>query len=148
MNIENVNRWLSVVASIGVVIGLVVVILELNESSRQAAAATNRSRNAEIESSFRDYALSEFLPKIYVKVQTDGLSSLDGVQLERIKSWELARILRMESQFVQYQSGYLSETSYKGMLKSARKLVPLWKELGIQSRNAMFWQEVTQGVHA
>jgi hypothetical protein len=53
-------------------------------------------------------------------------------------TWEMAKILRMEGQFVQYQAGYLPEPSYQTMLDVARQTEPLWKELEIQSRNAEF----------
>ena len=138
MNTERLNDWLSLLANIGVVIGLVVVILEVRESNLQATSATTMARYTEIETSNREFASSEYLPAIYVLVEESGVEALDPTQLYRIQSWEMARILRMEGQFVQYHSGYLPETSYQIMLDVARQYATLWKELEIQSRNKNF----------
>jgi hypothetical protein len=138
MNTERLNDWLTLLANIGVVIGLVIIIIEVRESNLQATSATTMARYTEIETSNRDFAMSDHLPAIYVQVETSGVESLDAEQLSRIQSWEMARILRMEGQFVQYQAGYLTESNYKIMLDVAREIEPLWKELNIQSRNTDF----------
>ena len=142
MNTDRLNAWLSLFANIGVVIGLVVVIFEIRESNRQTISSTNVARYSEIETSMRDAALSEYLPEIYVIVQESGVRELNEEQLFRLRSWEMARILRMEGQYVQYHDGYLPETGYQIMLKTAEELAPLWKELGIRSANDAFWDTV------
>lgn len=138
MSLDKLNRWLSLVANLGVLIGLAVVILELSESNRQAASVASHARYTEIESAYRDYALAEHLPEIYVIVAEKGVDDLNASQLERIKSWEMARIVRMEGQYVQHHSGYLSESAYKIMLKFAITKIGLWNELGIRSSNSGF----------
>ncbi len=138
MSSARLNDWLTLLANIGVVVGLAVLIFEVHESNLQATSATTMARYTEIETSNRDFALSEHLPVIYVQVEEAGIESLDAEQLMRIQAWEMARILRMEGQFIQFHSGYLPESNYQIMLDVARELTPLWEELGIQSRNTAF----------
>ena len=138
MNTERFNDWLTLLANVGVLVGLVVLIFEVHESNLQAKSATTMARYTEIETSNRDFALSEHLPAIYVQIEESGVKSLDAEQLIRIQYWEMARILRMEGQFEQYQSGYLLESNYQIMLDGARELTPLWDELGLRSSNVDF----------
>jgi hypothetical protein len=138
MTTERLNDWLTLLANVGVVIGLVVIIFEVRESNLQTTSATTMARYTEIETSNRDFALSDFLPAIYAQIEATGVESLDTEQLLRVRSWEMARILRMESQYVQYEAGYLPESSYQTMLDAARELEPFWKELGVQSRSPVF----------
>lgn len=146
MNAERLNNWLTLLANIGVVVGLVVVIFEVRESNLQAKSAATLARYSEIETANRDFALSEYLPAIYVLVEETGVESLDAEQFSRIKSWEQSRILRMESQFMQYRAGYLAEPNFQVMVNVARELAPLWNELGVKSRNAEFLQAVGNDV--
>ena len=138
MNTNGLNDWLTLLANIGVVIGLGVVVFEVRESNLQATSAANMARYTEIETSMRDYALSDYLPDIYVLIKASGVDSLSDAQLSRVQSWEMARIVRMEGQFVQYQDGYLPETGYQIMLNTARKNEQLWKEIKVHSENADF----------
>ncbi len=133
MNMDRLNNWLTLLANVGVMIGLIVVVFEVRESNRQTTSAANIARYNEIETAFRDFALSDHLPGIYVVIEESGVSALSREQLGRVRSWELARIMRMEGQFVQYHDGYLDEKGYELMLNAARQSAPLWKELGIQS---------------
>ena len=138
MTSERLNSWLTLLANVGVVIGLVVVIFEIRESNRQTTSATNVARYSEIESSMRDAAISDHLPEIYVIVEKSGVEELDREQLFRIRSWEMARIIRMEGQYVQFHDGYLPETGYKIMIETAKENLQLWNDLGIQSANSEF----------
>jgi hypothetical protein len=135
---DSLNRWLSLLANIGVVVGLIVIMFELHESNRQAASIASQARYTEIETSFRDYALSDHLPEIYVIVDEEGVSGLNKAQLERLRSWEMARLLRMEGQYVQFHAGYLSDTAYAIMLKFAQTKTALWNELEIAGDHPEF----------
>lgn len=148
VSLDTLNRWLPLVANLGVVVGLAVVVLELNESNRQAASIASQGRYTEIETSYRDYALAEHLPEIYVIVAETGVEDLNASQLERIRSWEMARIVRMEGQFVQYHSGYLSDSAYKIMLEFAETKIGLWNELGLRSRNTEFNRVINYQPHS
>ena len=86
----------------------------------------------------REFALSDHLPGIYVTLETTGLSGLKAEDVARLREWELARIVRMEGQFVQYHDGYLPEVGYRQMLSRAKESALLWKNLGIRSSNPEF----------
>ena len=138
----NLGQTISVLANVGVIIGLILVTIEIHQSNRQAASAAYRSRIAEVEDSLRQFALSNDLPGIYVQLKDSGVDSLNAEQLSRVVAWEWARQTRMEGQFHEYQEGYLDEKSYRSMLGAAQRYVDLWDELGLNGASEEFTQAV------
>ena len=138
----NLGQTISVLANVGVIIGLILVTIEIHQSNRQAASAAYRSRIAEVEDSLRQFALSNDLPGIYVQLKDSGVDSLNAEQLSRVVAWEWARQTRMEGQFHEYQEGYLDEKSYRSMLGAAQRYVDLWDELGLNGTSEEFTQVV------
>ena len=57
--------------------------------------------------------------------------------------WELARLIRVESQFVQWQQGLLDDEFYEHQFKQGvRTSAPLWNELGLRLVRPSFRAEV------
>jgi|SaaInlV_100m_DNA_5_1039725.scaffolds.fasta_scaffold65520_2 hypothetical protein len=119
MNFEKLNTWLTFVANVGVVIGLIFLVVELRQSNDQAAAATEQDRANVVDLQFREFASSAYLPEIYAKIAESGVDSLSSVELQRARAWEIARIIRQLGQVRQYQMGYLDESIYKTVLEIA-----------------------------
>jgi len=138
----NLGQTISILANVGVIIGLILVTVEIHQSNKQAASAAYRSRIAEVENSLRQFALSNDLPGIYVQLEESGLGSLNAEQLSRVVAWEWARQTRMEGQFHEYQDGYLDEKSYRAMLGAAQRYLALWDELGLNPSSEEFTQAV------
>ena len=134
MNFEKLNIWLSLFANIGVLAGILFLAIEISESNRQAQSSAYQSRVDEIDRSLREYAASETLPNIYVKVRNSGIESLTEEERERAFSWERARISRMQGQYYQYHEGYLDQESYDTMLEVGFLSLQMWKDLGMTIR--------------
>ena len=131
MKKDELNDWLSLAANLGVILGLVFLGIQISQSNRVTIAATYQARISEIETSFQNSALSEYMPIIYDKIDHDGVSSLTSIEFRRIRDWETARIYRMQGQHYQYQQGYLEDNSFTDLITSARTLLPFWTSLGI-----------------
>ena len=131
MNREEINDWLSLAANLGVILGLIFLGVQINQSNKITAAATYQARITEIETSFQNAALSDYLPIIYDKLEKDGIDSLNSVEIRRIRDWETARIYRMQGQHYQYQQGFLDDSSYTDLVNGARSLLPLWDSLDV-----------------
>jgi len=67
MNSGTVNKWLTLSANIGVVIGLVLLILELNQNSALVRAQIHQARADNYVAASVDMADSEFLLPAYQK---------------------------------------------------------------------------------
>lgn len=134
MKLENANSWLALVANIGVIVGIVFLALEINQSNRHAQSATYQARVNEIDQSMREFALSETMIDLYTKIDESGVASLTPSEIRRATAWEIARINRMQGQFYQYQQGFLDTQSYEALLEAGGRSLPLWIEFDLDSR--------------
>ena len=152
MDSDRLNKWLSLLANLGVVAGLVMLVIEINQTNNLAKAEAAQKRSDQIMESQKDYALSEHLPGIVVKYRESGIEALTAVEISRYRSWELARRSRMSAQYRQYLMGYLDqETAERTVLDAALSFASTWDDLGLEtdgtkssldSLNSEFWQEV------
>ena len=132
MKLEKINYWIMLTANICVVLGVLALVFELNSSTRVAEVAAFQARASAIEQNSREVALSGEFAEILFKYRNEGIESLSGVELLRMRNWEIARISRMEGMYYQYQRGLLEEEEVASMLGSIRNThLPRWKELGV-----------------
>lgn len=137
-----VGQTVATLANIGVVIGLALLAMEINQANRQAEASAYQTRMTEIEHARQNFALSEKLPAIYVKIKESGLESLTNEERTRVLSWEAARLRRLEAQHHQYVTGFLDRQTYEGTLAFASALQNFWKKLGMSVSDAGFQAEI------
>jgi hypothetical protein len=131
MGSDKINRWISLGANIGVIIGLIMLVIEVRHANNLAEASAYRSRGDEIQASLNSVALSADLAEILVKVDSQGVQALSDVETKRFWAYLRAGIFRMQNQFNDYNLGYLDDDSYQAMLTEAARRYPWWKELDI-----------------
>jgi hypothetical protein len=139
---DSINRWASLSANIGVLIGLIFLIVELKQANDLALASAYRSRGEEIQAAMQEIALSAELAEIQVKVNTQGLGALDDVETVRYRAWINAGVFRMQNQYNDYELGFLDDESYQALLDEAVRRYPMWKKLNILLTNQRFIQAV------
>ncbi len=144
MNSEKLNSWLTLAANVGVVIGLGLLVYELRESQNLAETDAAVRKLDQMQEAFVEMAVSESLPAIRVKALTEGVASLDPVELHRLNMWERSVMLRMSSQYVEFERGYLDKATADGIVNSAAGFLPYWKELGIELGYSGFDNAVRQ----
>jgi len=152
MDSDQLNKWLSLLANLGVVVGLAVLIIEIDQTNKLAEAEAVQRRSDQINEALKGYALSEYLPDIVVKYQEGGISALTAVEKSRYRSWEMARRARMSSQYRQYLMGYLDrETMQRTIQDAAISYADTWDDLSLETAgekssldgaNAEFMEEV------
>ena len=69
MNADNVNKWLTLSANIGVVLGLILLIVEIGQNTEMMRAQINQMRADSAMSQQHAYFNSEYLPAIIQKVR-------------------------------------------------------------------------------
>ena len=132
MNSEKLNSWLALLANFGVVIGLALLVYELRESQNLAETNSAVRRLNQMQEAWVEMAISETLPAIRVKAMTEGVHTLNQEELFRLRTWENSVRLRMASQYLEFQRGYLDEDTAKSVVRGAAQFVPYWEELGIE----------------
>ncbi len=132
MKSETVNRWLTLGANVGVLIGLILLIVEVRHAIGLSESDAYRNRGTEIQEAHKELALSAELAAIQVKAQDAGVGSLTKTEYVRWSAWHTAIALRMQNQFNDYHLGYLDEVSYQAMLRAAARFYPLWQALEVE----------------
>ena len=72
MNAESISRWLSLSANLGVVVGLVLLLIELDQNSDLVRAQIHQARSDEHVGYRIEFADSEFLLPARLKVEAAG----------------------------------------------------------------------------
>jgi hypothetical protein len=119
------------VANLGVLIGIALLIFELRQAQHLAETDSAVRRLENIQAAQVQLALSDTFPEIRVKAQVEGVESLTPAELSRVRAWELAVINRLQSYFVQYERGYLDESTAQGFIEFAAGKLDYWEELGV-----------------
>lgn len=148
MDSEKMNRWLTLGANFGVLVGLVFLVFELKQANDLAEASAYRARGEEIQSALQAIALSPDLAEIEVKAEQQGVGALSDVEARRYKSWVEAVVYRMQNQFNDYRLGYLDDDSYRAMLRTATSRYDRWLELGILIEDREFSQAIEDAIVA
>jgi len=139
MNSDRLNRWLTLVANIGVVTGLVLLIVELNQNSALVRAQIHQARSDNYVSMSVDMADSEFLMPAFLKFSEAGgwknpsaLDSLDPLEAARIRRYAQGRLAGYDNLFYQFRQGYLDEAFYRSRVEgSVKRLGPFWVKQGM-----------------
>ncbi len=142
MNSDKVNRWLTLLANFGVVIGLAVLIYELRETQHRAETEASVRRLNMVHEMAANLALSDSMSEIAVKVQTEGVRSLTELERFRINQWWASTRLGMRSQYEEYLRGYLDQRTATRIVKDAARLLPLWEEVGYELGDTEFEKAV------
>ena len=142
LNAEKLNRWLTLLANTGVVIGLALLVYELRQSQNLAETEAAVRRLDQMQMAVVEMATSELLAAIRVKANSEGLESLTSVELYKLQQWELSVQLRMRSQYIEYVRGYLDQDTAVAIVETAASLLPYWEELGLKLGDNEFGRAV------
>ena len=153
MNADSVNKWLTLGANFGVVIGLILLLVEINQNSDLVRAQIHQARSdAHVESRY-NLAESEFLLPAQTKFRAAGgfgdLSAMDQltpIEAARMREFFTAYHQDYDNLFYQYEQGYLDDEFYRYRIeRTIRIFAPWWKKLDIfesSGRRASFDAEI------
>ena len=111
MDSDRLNRWLTLIANFGVVIGLFVLIAEVNHASKLAEVEAYQTRIRDIQELNLEFALSDSLADILNKAANQGVETLTPSEFSRAKAWYATIMRGMQGQYYQYQNGFLDRAS-------------------------------------
>jgi len=129
------NEWLSLIANIGVVIGIFVLVAEVNHASKLAEVGAYQTRMKDIQELNLQLALSETLADILNKSDADGVAALTPGEFSRAQSWYATILRGMQGQYYQYQQGFLERESIDRTLDDiAGGIYEKWEKFGLLKR--------------
>ena len=120
MNADSLNRWLTLSANTGVVIGLILLLVELDQNSDLVRAQIHQARSDVHIANKLEHAESEFLLPAMLNFEAAGgfadmtaMDDLSPTEARRTKEFFAARHQDYHNLFYQYQQGYLDEEFYR-----------------------------------
>ena len=133
MNLDKVNKWLLLVANIGVLFGIVLLAYELRQNSLAVEAQTRSS------------IAGDTADALWRQIEHDGLSValrklVRGEQLDADEDWLLARhahitFRRWENIYYQYRVGLYDEEEFAAQAAN-------WKRLAHASLLRPYWADM------
>jgi len=138
VEMDRLNQWLTLLANIGVLVGIVFLAVEIQqntnnlEMNRQIALTeAYANRSSTVQEAQVAAAVSPDFGEIYVKWQRDGSEALTDVERFRVLSWETARIFRLESQYIMWEQGLLEEKFIETLRDITMRSAEGWRDLDI-----------------
>ncbi len=132
METDRVNRWLTLGANFGVVIGIALLILKINQNTEMMRAQMTQARAENLLDRYRDEIHSDYWAEILAKRRQaisidEWVGSLTPAEYERVWTYQLFQWHRLQAQYSQYQSGYLDEEIWRGSTQAdARRFLRTW----------------------
>jgi hypothetical protein len=126
MDADKVNRWLTLGANVGVLIGIILILLELNQNAELMRAQMTQARGDNVIQTYRELMISDGWLEIRAKQRAaksirEWIESLTPTEYERVWYRHLIEFHDLRTQFFQYKSGYLDpriwETSSRGQAR-------------------------------
>ena len=139
MNTDSVNKWLTLSANVGVVIGLILLLIELNQNSYFVRAQIHQARSDAHVWMKEESADSEFLLPAMEKFRLAGgsknmeaMDALTPIEAARVKRSMEAAHQDYDNLYYQYQQGYLDEEYYQyRIVPTIIELAPWWQKLDV-----------------
>ena len=136
MSSDNLNRWLTLGANLGVLIGLIVLIYEVRQNTAMMEAQINQQRTDTALSEQQSNYNSDYMPGIRLKV-ING-EPLSQEERYRYSMWVRAFNRNMDNQLWQYNRGFLGENIPRSIRIAVRNVI------GASSIGVEEWDEYKQ----
>ena len=139
MNADSINKWLTLAANVGVMIGLILLFVEIDQNSNLLRAQIHQARSDAHVANRMQLADSEYLMLAFQKFNEaggfrnpDALDQLTALEVARIKERLAAFHQDYDNLFYQYQQGYLDEEYYRYRVEVPVALfAPWWEKLDV-----------------
>ena len=145
ISLTGIANLLGVVSLVG---SLIFVGAELRQNQKLARVNAYQTRLTEMQESQRALALSGnvALADLISKYQTEGVEALSNAEFLRVRSWYRGTQIRMESQFYQWEQGFLEDNAIEVTLNVISETAyAAWEDLDlIKNINPPAWKEIIQ----
>jgi hypothetical protein len=140
----SLNDRLTLTANLGVVVGLAILIVELNQANQLAESQAHVLRLDQMQQAQVAFAESDELPQIELKALNDGVQLLSDLERSKFRRWHTSVMLRMQSHYYHYEQGYLDDETGQEVLNAAADSLALWKQFDVKISNKRFLRVVEE----
>ena len=110
MTVETVNRWLTLAANVGVLVGIAVLVVEINQST-QAMNTASRDESVAHTMSFFEQAMDNQVVALAEYKRSSG-TELDGFERAQLERYQQYNLKIFENIYIQYQRGLFSDEEW------------------------------------
>jgi hypothetical protein len=128
MNADKLNSWLTLGANVGVVIGLALLVYEINQNTEMMQAQINQSRTDTALSEQQAVYTTDHVPSMLAKIARGEQLSDEG--LIRYERFFRAFNRNQDNNLWQFNHGYLGENTLHSIRGAVREVIA-GHELGI-----------------
>lgn len=137
MHSNKIDRWLTLITNISVLVGIILLVVEINQNNELVRVQIEQMRSDAIVEWYRERASGDHVAPLLAKIEAldGGLAQFDSaqlnpVELERFKMIAAARFYDYENTFAQYQRGFVSEEYWTQRIVPAMRIwAPIWVRL-------------------
>ena len=146
MDADRANRWLTLVANISVVAGIIFLAIEVRQNTENARASAYQSRSIAASEWWSAFASSPEIIGAWVAFEnaggmncpSDALAAMSREDYLHLRSSLLANLVLLANDVYQYQIGNLDASLYNDIVAVRLKaLIPLFDALEFSYPGAM-----------
>jgi hypothetical protein len=125
LNSENVNKWLTLLANTGVLIGIMFLAFEIRQSNRIAIASTEISIREQFKTTNELVLANDAVAVLLVKA-TDANAEFSDVEKEKLSSYLYAHINTWMGMEIAYANGMLTRATFETALDDVRGVLGVY----------------------
>ena len=134
------GQTLQLLGNLGVIVGILLLVYELNQNSDLVGAQIHQSRADAYVSLMEDRSNSERLVPALEKVfaaggfgDTSAMDQLTDEEAARVRWYLQGRLIDYDNLYYQYQQGYLDEEYYRfDVVNGIALFAPWWEKLDLR----------------
>ena len=144
MNLDSLNKWLTLIANLGVFAGLVFLAIELNQNNTLMMASTFQQRSNDLISISSLVIESDVLSGAMAKLGfREHLCNPENMDVDSLSKQELivmqelltAQLFRLQNLDLQFQHGLLPREYHRlAVIGTMKMFLPVWEKFGISER--------------
>jgi hypothetical protein len=130
---DRLNRWLTLGANLGVLVGLILLIFEIEQNSDLVRAEIEQSRSESYVAWLRQGAANDQILELFVSMDTlegsfgERFKQLEPIERMRFRQILEARFYDYENLFAQYEDGFVSQGYWEQRIApSIAEWAPRW----------------------
>jgi len=150
VNADTANKWLTLAANIGVLIGIVLLLFELRQNTELVRVQVTQMRSDSFVQRRWDHADSQYMAPLIAKLQGQGFprrvverDELTEVELVRLEAWLAALAFDYENLYYQKRRGFIDQQYWdERVVPSLMMFGPYFEEYVVNLGREEFEEEV------
>jgi len=120
MNVEPVNRWLTLAANVGVLVGIAFLIVEINQNTQATNSASRDASVAHVLNYFEQGMDNQVIARAYHKYRSG--EQIDAFERRQLYNYQYYNFKIFENIHLQYEQGLFSDREWAKYRRIIRRV--------------------------